>query len=312
MNATIRHLRYFLAVADELSFTRAAERLHVAQPAVSAQIRALERDVGVVLLRRTTRRVELTEAGQSLAADARRLLDGLDEAWVRARRAAEGSSGRLRIVYTASTAYQALPLILEELEARAPELHVTADQLWATEVVGAVLSRGADLGLVRLPGPHEGLLEHILRQEPLAVFASQENPLVSRQAVAVRDLQDQVILAVPQALALGFHDLVVGLCRRAGFEPTVLDVTAPGHREPLLSHLARHPHQVFVGPVSISTMPWPGVGHVLISDADARMPLSIITQRTEPAAPVLLALDAALAVVEREGWLRPGARGAVE
>ena len=140
MNATIRHLRYFLAVADELSFTRAAERLHVAQPAVSAQVRALERDLGVMLLRRTTRRVELTEAGQSLAADVRRLLDGLDEAWVRARRAAEGSSGRLRIVYTASTAYEALPLILEELETRAPELVITADQLWATEVVGAVLS----------------------------------------------------------------------------------------------------------------------------------------------------------------------------
>ncbi len=305
MNATIRHLRCFLAVADELSFTRAAERLHVAQPAVSAQVRALERDLGVTLLRRTTRRVELTEAGQSLAADVRRLLDGLDEAWVRARRAAEGSSGRLRIVYTASTAYEALPLILEELETRAPELVITADQLWATEVVGAVLSRDADLGLVRLPSPHEDLVEHILRREPLAVFASRENPLVSRQAVAMLDLQDQVILAVPQALASGFHDLVVGLCRRAGFEPTILDVTAPGHREPLLSHLARHPHHVFVGPVSISSMPWPGVEHVLISDADARMPLSIIAHGTERAAQVSLALEAALAVVEREGWLRP-------
>jgi len=305
MNASIRHLRYFLAVADELSFTRAAERLHVAQPAVSAQIRELERDVGVTLLRRTTRRVELTEAGQSLATDARRLLDGLDEAWARARRVAEGVSGRLRIVYTASTAYEALPLILEELEARAPDLQVSADQLWATEVVGAVLSRDADLGLVRLPSRHEDLVEHILRREPLAVFASHQNPLVSQQGVSVRDLQDQVILTVPQALASGFHDLVVELCRRAGFEPIILDVTAPGHREPLLSHLARHPQQVFVGPVSISTMPWPGVGHVLISDADARMPLSIISHGMELAARVSLALAAALAVAEREGWLRP-------
>jgi len=306
MNARLRHLRYFLAVADELNFTRAAERLHVAQPAVSAQIRDLERDVGVTLFRRTTRRVELTEAGQSLAADARRLLEGLDEAWARARRVAEGVSGRLRIVYTASTAYEALPLILAEIEARAPDLQVSADQLWATEVEEAVLSRAADFGLVRLPDSHEDVAEHVLRREPLAVFASQQNSLVTQQSVSVLDLQNQVILAVPQTLASGFHDLVVGLCRRAGFEPTLLDLTAPGHREPLLSHLARHPEQVFVGPASISTMPWLGVGHVMISDPDARMPLSMIWHSKEPSAQASLAIDASLAVVEREGWLRLG------
>lgn len=303
-NAALRHLRYFLAVAEELSFTRAAQRLHVAQPAVSAQIRDLERDVGVTLLRRTTRRVELTEAGQSLAADARRLLDGLDQAWARARRVGEGVSGKLRIAYTASTAYEALPLILAELEARAPDLHVSADQLWATEVERAVLSRDADLGLVRLPSPHDDLVEHILRQEPLAIFASLDNPLVARREVSVRELHGQAILAVPLALAPGFRDLVVGLCRRAGFEPRLLDLSAPGHREPLLSHLARHPEQVFVGPASISTMPWPGVGHVLIGDADARMPLSVISHGKDPAAQAAIARDAALAVAEREGWLR--------
>lgn len=305
MNATLRHLRYFLAVAEELNFTRAAERLHVAQPAVSAQIRELERDVGVPLLRRTTRRVELTEAGASLAADARRLLDGLDDAWTRARRVGDGVSGKLRIVYTSSTAYEALPLILAELEARAPDLMISADQLWATEVVETVRSRDADLGLVRLPSPHDELVEQILRQEPLAVFASLENPLIAQAGVSIRDLRDQVILTVPQALASGFHDLVVALCRQAGFEPDLLDVTAPGHREPLLSHLSRHAEQVFVGPVSIATMPWPGVGHTLITDAAARMPLSIIAHGTEPAAQVALGLDAARAVAEREGWLDP-------
>jgi DNA-binding transcriptional LysR family regulator len=302
MNASLRQLRYFLVVADELSFTRAAERLHVAQPAVSAQIRELERDVGVTLLRRTTRRVELTEAGKSLADDTRRLLDGLDAAWIRARRVGEGLGGRLRIAYTASTAYEALGLILDELEARAPELQVSATQLWATEVESAVLSGDADLGLERAPSPHADLAEHVLRQERLAVFVSHENPLASRADVAIRDLRNQVILTVPQELAAGFHDLVVDLCRQAGFEPRLLDVTAPSHREPLLSHLAHHPEQVFVGPVSIATMPWPGVTSVPIRDAGAQMPLSIVVRRAELPGHIALALDVAQVVSEREGW----------
>ncbi len=303
MNASLRQLRYFLVVAEELSFTRAAERLHVAQPAVSAQIRALERDVGVTLLRRTTRRVELTEAGRSLADDTRRLLDGLDTAWARARRVGEGLSGRLRIAYTASTAFEALGLILDELEARAPELQVSATQVWATEAELAVLSGDADLALERLPSPHPDLSEHVLRQERLAVFVSHENPLSGQRDVAIGDLQHQVILTVPRDLAAGFHDLVADLCRRAGFEPRLLDVTAPSHREPLLSHLAHHPEQVFVGPVSIATMPWPGVAYVPIRDADAQMPLSIVVRRVELPGHVTLALDAAQAVAEREGWL---------
>ena len=303
MNASLRQLRYFLVVADELSFTRAAERLHVAQPAVSAQIRELEREIGVTLLERTTRRVELTEAGRALAEDTRRLLDGLDAAWARARRVGEGRSGRLRIVYTSSTAFEALGLILDELESRAPELQVSADQVWAIEAEAAVLSGDADLALERLPSPHDDLSEHVLRQERLAVFASHDNALAARPDVSIGDLHDQVILTVPRDLAAGFHDLVADLCRRAGFEPRLLDVTAPSHREPLLSHLARHPDQVFVGPVSIATMPWPGVAHVPIRDADAQMPLSIIVRRGELPAHVAFALDAARAVAEREGWL---------
>jgi len=262
--------------------------------------------LGVPLLRRTTRRVELTDAGQSFADDTRRLLDGLDAAWERARRVARGMSGHLRIAYTSSTAYEALPLILDELESRAPELQVSADQLWATEVEAAVISGDADLGLVRLPNAREGLVDHVLRREPLAVFASRDNPLVAQSHVAIGDLRDQVILAVPQTLAPGFHDLVVELCRRAGFTPHILDITAPGHREPLLSHLARHPNQVFVGPVSIASMPWPGVGHVLINDPDARMPLSIIARGGELSGQVAVTLQAARVVAEREQWLATG------
>jgi DNA-binding transcriptional LysR family regulator len=122
-----------VAVADELSFTRAAQRLHVSQPSLSAQVRALERGLGMQLLRRTTRRVELTAPGRVLHEDGRRLLEELDRALDRARRAQEHVTASLRIAYTASVGYQALPLILDEMEAVAPEVMVSAHRAWARD-----------------------------------------------------------------------------------------------------------------------------------------------------------------------------------
>src|SRR5450631_1707025 len=107
MNVTLQRLRYFVAVADELNFTKAATRLHVSQPSLSAQVRALERDLRLELLRRTTRRVELTDAGRVLHEDARRILDDLDHALARARRAQDAAFAELRVAYTATVGYQA-------------------------------------------------------------------------------------------------------------------------------------------------------------------------------------------------------------
>lgn len=303
MDTTIQRLRYFVAVAEELNFTRAAARLHVSQPSLSAQVRALERDIGVELLHRTTRRVELTEAGHSMLEDTRRLLEGLEEARTRARRVADTAAGTLRMAYTASVGYQALPLILDELEARAPELTVSANRAWNARVIDQIRSGEADLGIVREFRPVRGIIGEIIRREPLAVFASVRHPLAARSVVGIRDLEGQTLVMVPHALAPGFHDLVAGLCRQAGFEPLAIAPTAPDNREPLLAHLSRHADHLFVGPVSMASVSWKGVVNVPINDPDATMGLSMVWSGAASAPGIPIAVAAAKAVSEREGWL---------
>lgn len=303
MDTTIQRLKYFVAVADELNFTRAAARLHVSQPSLSAQVRALERDIGVELLHRTTRRVELTEAGQSMLEDTRRILEGLEEARLRARHAAETASGTLRVAYTASVGYQALPLILDELDALEPELIINANRAWSTRVLDQIRSGEVDLGLVREFRQARGIVGEIVRREPLAVFASVRHPLAARSVVGIRDLEGHTLVLVPQGLAPGFRDLVVSLCRRAGFEPRAIPATAPDNREPLLAHLSRHAEHLFVGPVSMATVSWKGVVNIPIEDPDATMGLSMVWSAGATARGIPVALEAARTVSRREGWL---------
>lgn len=303
MNITLQRLRYFVAVADELSFTRAAQRLHVAQPSLSAQVRALERELRVDLLARTTRRVELTEAGRVLHADARRILEDVDQAVARTRRAQDTARGELRVAYTATVGYQALPLILDELEALAPEIKVSASRTWSTIVVDAVRSGEIELGMLREPGQLDGLAIQTIRMEPLAAFMSAQHELAGRATIQIEDLERQTMIVVPRALAPGFHDLILALCARRGFEPTLIDQSIPDNREPLLAHLARHPELLFVGPVSMSSTSWEGVVHVPIDDPDARMSLSLVWPARGASHAATRAIDAAVAVAAREHWL---------
>ncbi len=303
MSTTLQRLRYFVAVAEELSFTRAASRLYVSQPSLSAQVRALERDVGAELLRRSTRRVELTAAGEALHEDALRLLAGLDAAMARARRAADTAASTLRVAYTASVGYQALPLILDELEARAPELVVSANRAWSTRVIDSVRLGDADMGLVREFTPAAGLTGELIRLEPMAVFASARHHLAGRDEVRFADLAGETFVVVPQLLAPGFHDLVIELCRRAGYEPRVIELATPDNREPMLAHLSRHTDRVFVGPVSASSTSWEGVVHMPVADEGAHIGLSLVWPTRHAAPGVTAAVDAAREVSRREGWL---------
>jgi DNA-binding transcriptional LysR family regulator len=303
MNVTLQRLRYFVVVADELNFTRAAARLHVSQPSLSSQVRVLERDLRVELLLRTTRRVELTEAGRMLHDDVRRILDDLDHAYTRARRAQDAATTELRVAYTATVGYQALPLILDELEARAPELRVSAYRAWSTHVLEAVRAGDVDLGMVREFEATEGLLSETIRMEPLAVFMSVRHRFAGRSTLHIKDLEGETMVVVPSSLAPGFHNLVLDLCARRGFDPVVIDQSVPDNREPLLAHLSRHADLAFLGPVSMSSTSWEGVVHVPIDDADARMGLSVVWSERGASPAAVVAIAAAAAVSQRDRWL---------
>src|SRR5436190_9404098 len=143
----LRQIRSFVAVAECRSFTRAATQVHVAQQAISQQVRSLERALGVTLFRRTSRRVELTAAGSVFLADSKRLLTAGDRAVQRARSAARGEAGTLRVAFTLATSYQLVPLLLDALGDRHPDLKVDAREVFAGDLSSLLSQERFDVGL---------------------------------------------------------------------------------------------------------------------------------------------------------------------
>jgi DNA-binding transcriptional LysR family regulator len=219
--ADLRQMRYFVAVAEHGNFTHAADELHVAQQAVSQQVRALEKTLAVTLLRRTSRRVELTSAGTVFLADAKRVLAASDRAVRRVQAAARGEAGTLRLVYTLATAFETTPLLLELLEKRHPQLKVAAREVYGADVADLLLGGQCDLGLGPMTSYPQGLRQRLVRREVLRLAVSVRDPLAGADQVELSTLEDQRFELWPRQMSPGYYDVVVGACRAAGFEPTI-------------------------------------------------------------------------------------------
>ncbi len=204
----IRHLRAFVTVADELHFTRAAARLHLAQQALSAQIRQLETELGVELLHRTTRKVELSPAGEVFLGHAQALLRGLEAAISETRRAASGEEGRVRIGYTPTLRAETLPLLVEAIHTHAPGIKLTTCELWPHEGIHGVASGLFDATLARCPEVTAGLACMVVRDEPLGVVLGRGHRLARRDTVPVSALAADVIAIWPREISPGYYQLV--------------------------------------------------------------------------------------------------------
>jgi DNA-binding transcriptional LysR family regulator len=221
-------MRYFVAVAEHGSFTRAAEELHVAQQAVSQQIRALEATLAVTLLRRSSRKVELTPAGAVFVADAKRLLAASDRAVRRAQAAARGEAGTLRLVYTLATTYETTPSLLELLSERHPQLKVNAREVYGADVAFLLLGGRCDLALAPMTSYPEGLRQRLVRREVLRLAISARHPLAGADQVDLATLKNERFEVWPRHMSPGYYDVVIGACRAAGFEPSLDERGAGG------------------------------------------------------------------------------------
>ena len=220
----LRHLRYFVAVAEELHISRAAQRLHVAQPAVSEQIRKLERDVGVELLDRTRRRIALTDAGAAFLAEARRVLEGAQLARLAARSAQERELSRLRIGYAPAALPAIVPRAVQRLVSGMPRLLTSMHETAPLELIDAVRAERLDAAIVSLPAPSAGLRVTLLGEER-AVAAV---PVLHRHAVGgprrLAQIAPERIVVLPRESNRGFYDAVVASCREAGLAPTFVEM----------------------------------------------------------------------------------------
>lgn len=227
MTPDLRQMRYVVEVAREGGISRAALNLHVAQQAVSQQIKAVETALGVQLFERTHRGVELTAAGEAFVQEARRALNAADRVWQRAQAAARGEVGTLRLAYTLATVYETLPALIDALAAKHPELKVAPREVFAEDVERLLADERIDLALAPHVGHRSGLDQRPIRLEPFVAAVAENHPLAAEPHIPLAALADETIELWPQTMSPGYYDSVVAACRDAGFEPR-LDEQAAG------------------------------------------------------------------------------------
>jgi len=216
----LRHLRYFVAVAEERHFGRAAARLHIAQPPLSQQIKALEAELGVQLLRRTTRKVDLTDAGAAYLERVRPLLVGVDDAGFEARSVAAGTIGRLTIGCVGSATYSLLPRLVRGLASELPGIDFAFQgEMLVPDQVRSLAAGTIDVALLRPPIHDASLTVEVLRHDRLVVALATDHPLATREGLTVADLEGNELVVHTERRGAVMHNVVVELCRAAGFEP---------------------------------------------------------------------------------------------
>ncbi|HJV61176.1 MAG TPA: LysR family transcriptional regulator [Albitalea sp.] len=218
----LRHFRYFIAVAEELHFSRAAARLHVAQPALSRQIRDLEDELGLTLLERDRRSVALTPAGEALLAEGRKLFVQLEQAVNVARRTARGEQGTLSIGYVGSVAYSGLPQIVRSFRKRFPGVEVRFHEMSPVPQVNAILAGTLDVGFARGPLEVPGLGVTTVLDEPLVAALPRGHVLAARKELRLAQLAAEGFIVPARVRGPGFHDHLMTLCRQAGFSPRIV------------------------------------------------------------------------------------------
>jgi len=221
----LRHLRYFVTLAEELHFGHAAERLHISQPPLSLAIRALEQELQARLFHRTSRRVALSETGRAFLKDARSILAAIEEAKRRAGQIARGAAGVLEIGFTGSAPFNKMfPPLLARFRRKWPRVRLTLHQMTTAEQLEALGDGRLDIGFAR-PARSElaprRLVVHRALREPLLVALSSDHRLAGRARIPFAALKDEPFVMTPRHISAGLYDKVMELSARAGFVPRV-------------------------------------------------------------------------------------------
>jgi DNA-binding transcriptional LysR family regulator len=277
-----RHLRYFLAVSEELHFGRAARRLHISQPPLSQAIRKLEAELGVQLLERTSRVVRLTEAGRVFADEARRVLADVELAVGEARRAG-GADYSLRIACVPHLPIERLLAFLEALRARSPGLRPQVTHVTSGEQVTRLRSGELDVGIFNDAGEEEGLEEEpLFPGERLVAFLPTGHSLTERPVLGPAELEQEVLVVFPQSASLAAHDRWLALLERSGYRFAGIREAGGTHPRDLLLAVAER-RGVILAPASLADVTGAG-GLVARRELDPPVTLAntVVAWRADP------------------------------
>ena len=218
----LRQIRSFLSIAETLHFGRTAELIHLSQPALSLQIRALEEEIGVRLFERNRRKTALTAAGGAFREDAAAAVSHLDQAIRRARLAANGKLGLLRVGFIPTAGNEIVPNIVRQFRDSNPEVEFSLRNILTTDQIQMLGDGSLDIGFLRLPiGEHPELDVVRVHREPFVVVTPLSHKLAKRKRVALHELSGQDFVMYERSYAPGFHDLIFGMLRDAGVIPNV-------------------------------------------------------------------------------------------
>src|SRR6202051_2076788 len=274
----LRHLRYFVAVAEELHFTRAAERLGIKQPPLSCQIRQLERELGTSLFHRLTRGVERTETGALLLDEARRILGQVERIKAGVQSRARGETGCIHLGFAGATCFQPLvPGIISAHRRREPSV-LTSQEERSTPLLAAGLRSGEiDVAFIRPPlSDGEGLEVEPLVEEPMVIALPESHPRARDRSMPLAALAEETFILFPRAIPPDLHDAIIASCRRAGFS-CKLSQDAPQILTTVLMVAAGL--GVSIVPQSIAQLPLAGVAYIRIEGEAPRAPISLAYRR---------------------------------
>jgi DNA-binding transcriptional LysR family regulator len=269
----LRHLKYFVAVAEELHYGRAAERLHIAQPPLSQQIMNLEEELGVKLFDRTRRAIQLTDAGVYFLKEAQHILAHVDQAAETARRIYRGQAGRLVVGFVGSVVHTFLPEGLRAFRERFPDVELILQELNTEEQIKSLHAKRIDIGFL-YPAAHDcTLVSQPLTQAPLIVVLPEKHALAGRKSVDIGELAQEPFIANTRSSEPVVRDAFISICHAAGFSPriaqeagqvqTVLGLVASGLGACLL-------------PDYIKNIRRPGVRYIPLSGPSPKVKLAVV------------------------------------
>ena len=217
----IRHLKYFLAVAEELHFGRAAAKIYIAQPPLSQQIKQLEAEIGVKLFNRTKRSVELTEAGKVFQREAYAVIERLEKGILKTQQAARGEAGWLSIGFVSSINYEILPNVLREFRQQCPDVEIFLQEMSIPEQNQSLLGKRIHVGFSRMPVENPELISKVIAREQLIVALPVSHKLNKKKILKLSELKNDPFIMLSQARPSPYYDFVMRLCAEAGFQPRI-------------------------------------------------------------------------------------------
>jgi DNA-binding transcriptional LysR family regulator len=282
----LRHLRYFVAVAEERHFSRAAQRLHVSQPPLSQQIQALEAELGVPLFTRGRGGVQRTAAGDTLLPLARGILDAVEHAINQTRQIGRGETGRLAVGFAGSMPFtDVMPRLLRDYRAAWPQVALDLREQPSQAQIDDLLARRLDLGFIRsTPSMADDRLSTlVVQREPLLVAIHADHPLATQPELKLRDLRDQPFVLYSASLGSGLREQTMALCAQAGFAPRIAQEV---HEMPTLIGLISAGLGVGIVAASMQRAQLPFVAFRPLTDVQASTDVLLVWRRDDPQPPL--------------------------